>query len=287
MTSSSELLLIDAPGFLWRCYHALPQRLRQDGMSTQAVEGFLGIVLRPILERNRSTHVAVIFEPGGKTFRHGLYPSYKGHRPPPPPDFGAQVALARLAVEAYGLPAISVPGFEADDVLATLATQAKAQHMKVVITTQDKDLCQVVCDKSSIRLYDQKTKKLMREAEVLEKFGVAPHLVPDVQALAGDGADGIPGVPGVGMKTAMELVSLIGPIEVILKSLHLVGRPKLRNALAEHADRAILSKELALLRCDVPLDHTLDQLQKPQTSCSDQAKAFLAEHELPAYLCPR
>lgn len=279
----AELLLIDAPGFIWRCFHALPERKRADGQAIHAVEGFLGIVLRPVLERNRSTHVAVVFEAGGKTFRHGLYPGYKAHRPPPPPDLLSQIPIAMEAVRAFGLEAIATPGFEADDVLATLARRGVDAGAKVVVVTQDKDLMQVVGP--DVRLYDHRAKKVVREAEVEDVFGVPPSLVVDVQALAGDAADGIPGVPGVGLKTASELVRAIGPLERILSSLHLIGRPLLRRRLAENAEQARLSRRLAELRTDVDLGLSLDALRRPAQA--PDPRPFLRAQNLPERLAPR
>jgi DNA polymerase-1 len=279
----AELLLIDAPGFLWRCFHALPERRRADGQAIHAVEGFLGIVLRPVVERNRSTHVAVIFEAGGKTFRHDLYPEYKAHRVPPPADLPPQMPIAMTAVRAFGLEAIAVPGVEADDVLATLARRGVEAGAKVVVVTQDKDLMQIVGP--DVRLYDQRARKVVREADVEAVFGVPPSRVVDVQALAGDAADGIPGVPGVGMKTASELVRAIGPLERILSSLHLVGRPALRRRLAEHAAQARLSHRLAELRTDVDLDMPFEALRRPARA--PDPRSFLRAQGLPEHLAPR
>jgi DNA polymerase-1 len=279
----AELLLIDASGFLWRCFHALPERRRADGRAVHAVEGFLGIVLRPVLERNRSTHVAVVFEAGGRTFRHDLYPGYKAHRPPPPPDLPPQMPIAMDAVRAFGLEAVAVPGVEADDVLATLARRGVEAGARVVVATQDKDLMQIVGP--GVRLYDQRARKVVREADVEAVFGVPPSRVVDVQALAGDAADGIPGVPGVGMKTAAELVRALGPLERILSALHLVGRPTLRRRLAEHAEQARLSRRLAELRTDVDLDLPLEALRRPARA--PDPRPFLRAQGLPERLAPR
>ena len=278
-----ELLLIDAPGFLWRCFHALPERRRADGQAIHAVEGFLRIVLRPVLERNRSTHVAVVFEAGGKTFRHEIYPAYKAHRAPPPPDLPPQIPIAMEAVRAFGLEALALPGVEADDVLATLARRGVEAGAKVVVVTQDKDLMQIVGP--DVRLYDQRVKKVVRAPDVEAVFGVQPSLVVDVQALAGDAVDGIPGVPGVGLKTASELVRAIGPLERILSSLHLVGRPALRRRLAEHAEQARLSRRLAELRTDVDLGIPLEALRRP--SQAPDPRPFLRTQGLPERLAPR
>jgi len=277
------LLLIDAPGFLWRCFHAFPERRRADGLAVHAVEGFLKIVLQPVLERNRSTHVAVVFEAGGRTFRHDLYPAYKVHRPPPPPDLPPQIPIAMDAVRAFGLEAVMVPGVEADDVLATLARRGSEAGARVVVATQDKDLMQIVGP--NVRLYNHRTKKIVREADVEAVFGVPPSRVVDVQALAGDAVDGIPGVPGVGMRTASELVRTIGPLECILSALHLVGRPALRRRLAEHAEQARLSRRLAELRTDVRLDLPLEALRRPARA--PDPRPFLRAQGLPERLAPR
>lgn len=187
------------------------------------------------------------------------------------------------AVRAFGLEALAVSGVEADDVLATLARRGAEAGAKVVVVTQDKDLMQVVGP--SVRLYDQRAKKVIRESEVEAVFGVRPALVVDVQALAGDAADGIPGVPGVGLKTASELVRAIGPLERILSSLHLVGRSSLRRRLAEYADQARLSRSLAELRTDVELGISLEALRRP--SSAPDPRPFLLSQGLPERLAPR
>lgn len=279
----AELLLIDALGFIWRSFYALPERRRSDGQAIHAVEGFLGMVLRPVLERNRSTHIAVAFEAGGRTFRHELYPGYKAHRAPPPPDLVSQVAIAMEAVRAFGLTVVTLPGVEADDVLATLAYRGVEAGARVVIATQDKDLMQVVGP--SVCLYDQRLRKVIREADVESFFGVSPALVVEVQALAGDATDGIPGVPGIGLKTASDLVRAIGPLDQILSALHLVGRPLLRRRLAEYAEQARLSRRLAMLRTDLELGVSFEALRRPKKM--PELRSFLSSQGLPEGLAPR
>lgn len=277
----SEFLLIDGPGFLWRAFHVVPPRARADGHPVNAIQGIITMLLRPLVERNRSTHVGVFFEGDGPTFRHHLYAGYKANRPEPPADLVRQIPLFRAAVRAFGFRDIDVAGYEADDLIATVATRARAADAKVTIVSSDKDLMQLVGP--GVRIYDQRAKKIVREAEVEAKFGVGPRHVIDVQALAGDAVDGVPGVPGIGIKRAAELVRAFGDLESILASTDRVGNRKVRAALEEHVDAARLSRTLVTLRRDAELPMSLNDLRVMRPTVLDR---FLAENGLSG-LAPR
>lgn len=279
----AEFLLVDGPGFLWRAFHAVPPRHRADGLPVNAVEGVISMLLRPLVERNVSSHVGVFFESTGPTFRHHLYPGYKANRPPPPADLVRQIPVVRAAVRAYGFVDLDVEGFEADDLIATVASRARMKGHKVIIVSSDKDLMQLVGP--GVEMFDQQKKAVLREKEVVAKFGVGPQRVIDVQALAGDTTDGVPGVPGIGLKTAAELVSAFGDVEQILGSLGLIGNRRWRNLLEKHGDDARLSRTLVTLRRDAPLAMDLEAFRVPPPS--SQSRAFLDEYALPAYLAPR
>ncbi len=260
--AAHRLYLIDGSGYIFRAYHALPPLTRKsDGLPIGAVAGFCNMINK-LLEQARqpgqATHMAVVFDPKGGTFRNDLYDLYKANRSEPPEDLVPQFPLMRDATRAFGLPCIERDGFEADDVIATLARQGVAAGMEVVIISSDKDLMQLVG--TGVRLHDPMKDKPIGEAEVREKFGVAPDRVVDVQALAGDSSDNVPGVPGIGVKTAAELINTYGDLETLLERAAEIKQPKRRESLIANADKARLSKQLVTLRDDVPLDVTPDSL---------------------------
>ncbi len=260
--AAHRLYLIDGSGYIFRAYHALPPLTRKsDGLPIGAVAGFCNMINR-LLEQARqagqATHMAVVFDPKGGTFRNELYDLYKANRSEPPEDLVPQFPLMRDATRAFGLPCLEREGFEADDVIATLARQGVAAGMEVVVISSDKDLMQLVGN--GVRLHDPMKDKPIGEPEVREKFGVAPERVVDVQALAGDSSDNVPGVPGIGVKTAAELINTYGNLETLLERAAEIKQPKRRESLIAHADKARLSKQLVTLRDDVPLDVDLDAL---------------------------
>jgi DNA polymerase-1 len=260
--AAHRLYLIDGSGYIFRAYHALPPLTRKsDGLPIGAVAGFCNMINR-LLEQARqagqATHMAVVFDPKGGTFRNQLYDLYKANRSEPPEDLVPQFPLMRDATRAFGLPCLEREGFEADDVIATLARQGVAAGMEVVVISSDKDLMQLVGN--GVRLHDPMKDKPIGEAEVREKFGVAPDRVVDVQALAGDSSDNVPGVPGIGVKTAAELINTYGSLETLLERAAEIKQPKRRESLIANADKARLSKQLVTLRDDVPLDVSLDTL---------------------------
>ena len=253
---TKRLTLIDASGFIFRAFFALPRLTRADGTPTGAVMGYLNMVLK-LLRDKRSDEVedyfAAIFDAGRVTFRNEMYADYKANRDEPPEELRSQFALVREATEALRLPVIELPGYEADDVIASYARAACAEGYEVVIVSSDKDLMQLVAQDGCITLYDAMKDKPIDAAAVFEKFGVQPDKVGDVLALMGDSSDNIPGVPGIGPKTAAQLIDQFGDLESLLAQLHEIPQQKRREVLIEHAENARLSRRLVSLVEDVPL----------------------------------
>ena len=202
-----RLYLVDGSGYIFRAYHALPPLTRKsDGAPVGAVSGFCNMLyklLTDMADEHDPTHFAVIFDYSSKTFRNEIYPQYKAHRPEPPEDLRPQFSLVREATRAFNVPCIELDGYEADDIIATYARQLEQDGGEVVIISSDKDLMQLVSDK--VTLPDPMKNKTIGRDEVIEKFGLGPEHVVDIQALAGDSADNVRGVPGIGVKTAAQL----------------------------------------------------------------------------------
>ena len=258
MKSSEKLYLLDGSNYLYRAYYGIREPAGSEGMPTNAVFGFTRMLLS-LLRENRPDYLAVVFDPPREeSFRRRIYPAYKAHREAVPEDLAIQLPYIRKIVQALNVAALEVPGFEADDVLATLARSCAGHGVEVTVVTGDKDLLQIVGD--GIRLLDTMKGKLSGPQEVLDRFGVTAELVPDVLGLAGDASDNIPGVPGIGEKTAAKLVQQFGSLEGVLEWKSLVNGRSRRESLHRHADQARLSKLLATVRYDVPLEVSLADL---------------------------
>jgi DNA polymerase-1 len=258
-----HLHLIDGSAFIFRAYHALPPLTRKsDGLPIGAVAGFCNMLQKYVEEGSGDdapTHAAVIFDYSGKSFRNDLYPLYKANRPPAPEDLVPQFPLTREATRAFNIACEEVEGFEADDIIATLACQARDAGGRVTIISSDKDLMQLVG--GGVEMLDaMKNRRIDREG-VVEKFGVYPERVVDVQALAGDSVDNVPGAPGIGIKTAALLINEFGDLETLLERAGEIPQPKRRETLLDKADQIRLSRRLVQLDCNTPLDFTLDDLE--------------------------
>lgn len=266
-----HLVLIDGYGFLFRAFHAFPPLKRMDGTNVGAVYGFTSMLTKVILEFS-SSHLAVAFDPGGKNHRHELYPEYKAHRPPAPPELIPQFPLVREAVASLNIDILEKPGFEADDVIATYAKMASNQGIKVTIISSDKDLMQLIDE--NISLYDPIKSKKISFNEVKEKFGVSPEQIVDLLALIGDSADNVPGVPGIGPKNAAELISTYNNLDGIYQNISQMKESKRKQSLIEFKERAFLSQKLITL--DDQVDHltSLDDI-KIKISHVEQFKEFL------------
>ncbi len=268
-----HLVLIDGPNYVFRAFHAVKHNLSNSkGQPTNAVFGYVQMV-RSILKDLSPTHVAVVFDPKGGTFRNQMYAEYKAHRPPMPEDLAAQWDYVYEVTDAFNFARICVQNYEADDVIATLARQAEAKDWDVTIVSTDKDLMQLVGDK--IWMLDTMRRKEYGFDEVVEKWGVGPDKIQDLLALAGDSADNIPGVPGIGPKTALELINTYGDLEGILSHAHEIKQNKRRENLIEFADDARLSYDLVALDENTPLPLTLDDLKVQKPNREKLAKVFV------------
>src|ERR1700675_4063865 len=231
-----HVFLVDGSSYIFRAYHALPPLNRKsDGLQVNAVLGFCNMLwklLRDMPPDNRPTHLAIIFDKSEITFRNKLYPDYKAHRPPAPEDLIPQFPLIREAVRAFDLPCLEQGGFEADDLIATYAREAGERGATATIASSATDLMQPVPAKVS--MFDTKKDRRIGIAELIEKFGVPPEKVVEVQALAGDSTDNVPGVPGIGIKTAAQLIVEYGDLETLLLRAGEIKQPKRREALLEN-----------------------------------------------------
>ena len=258
----SHVYLIDGSGYIFRAFHALPPLTRpSDGLPVGAVHGFCGMLWKLLRESKVSeapTHIAVIFDAGRENFRNAIYPEYKAHRPPAPEELIPQFTLIRDAVKAFNVACIEQEGYEADDLIATYARDVVALGGDVTIVSSDKDLMQLV-QPGVVMLDGMKAKKIGRD-EVIEKFGVPPEKVVDVQSLAGDSVDNVPGIPGIGIKTAAELINEYGDLDTLLARAGEIKQPKRREKLIEFADKARMSRELVRLKQDVPVELPIDRL---------------------------
>ncbi len=258
--SGDHLYLIDGSGYIFRAYHALPPLTRKsDGLPVGAVQGFCNMLyklLKQMSADDKPTHIAVIFDKSSKSFRNEIYPDYKAHRPPAPEDLVPQFGLIRQATEAFNVACIEQENYEADDLIATYATQAAAVGATVRIVSSDKDLMQLVTDE--VKLLDTMKDRAIGRDEVIEKFGVPPEKVVEVQALAGDSVDNVPGVPGIGVKTGAQLIEEYGDLETLLDRAGEIKQPKRREKLIEFADQARVSKQLVILKTDVDVDHPIE-----------------------------
>ncbi len=257
-----HVFLVDGSGYIFRAYHALPPLTRKsDGLQVNAVLGFCNMLwklMRDMKPEERPTHLAIVFDKSEKTFRTEMYGDYKANRSAPPDDLIPQFALIREAVRAFDLPCLEQAGFEADDLIATYVRQACEVGADATIVSSDKDLMQLVTD--CVVMYDTMKDKRIGIADVIEKFGVPPEKVIEVQALIGDTSDNVPGVPGIGVKTAAQLIGEYGDLETLLARAGEIKQEKRRQTLVDNADKARLSKKLVTLDQHVKLDVPIEDL---------------------------
>lgn len=281
----SHLQLIDGSGYVFRSFfmaeRSLParNRYRSDGVPVGAVHFFCNMLFKAVQDRRRNdpaTHAAVVFDHSGRTFRNEIFPEYKANRPPPPTDLVPQFPLTRDATRAFNFACLELENYEADDIIATLATRAHQAGGEVTILSSDKDLMQLVGD--GILMHEPMKNVSIGEGEVREKFGVGPERVIDVQSLAGDSTDNIPGAPGIGVKTAAQLIGEYGDLDTLLARAGEIRQPKRRQTLIDHADQIRMSRELVTLLKEAPVDTDLDALaiREPDTG---ELFEFLLEQE--------
>lgn len=275
-----HLHLIDGSGFIFRAYHALPPLTRKsDGLPIGAVSGFCNMLYKFVEDQkgiDAPTHVAVIFDAKGKTFRSDIYPDYKANRPPAPEDLVPQFPLTRDATRAFNLSCIEQAGLEADDIIATLATQARDRGGRVTIISSDKDLMQLVGN--GVDMLDAMKNKRIDSDGVFEKFGVKPDRVIDVQSLAGDSVDNVPGAPGIGVKTAALLINEYGDLESLLERASEIKQPKRKDTLINFADQIRISRDLVTLKVDADIEISLEELEVKEPDSTELLK-FLNEME--------
>lgn len=270
-----HLYLIDGSGFVFRAYHALPPLTRPDGTPVNAVLGFTNMLWK-ILRETDADHAAVVFDTARQTFRNEIYEPYKANRGETPEELIPQFPLVREAAGAFNLASVELGGFEADDLIAAYAEAARARGARVTIVSADKDLMQLV-EGDSVLMYDYFKNREIGPDQVLERFGVGPERVIDVQALAGDSTDNVPGVPGIGVKTAALLINDYGDLDRLLERAEEIKQPKRRQNLIEHAEMARLSRDLVTLRRDAPLPLPLEALARRQPE-PGALRAFFQEN---------
>ncbi len=275
-----KICLIDGSGYIFRAFYGIPPMNRADGMPTNAVYGFANMLWQ-IHQNYQGTHLAVVFDSSRKTFRSDIYPEYKSHRKDTPEALIPQFPFFRQCVQAFNIPSLEMVGFEADDLIATLAQMAHIQGLEVEIYSADKDLMQLM--KDGINLIDpMKNKRISRE-DVIEKFGVPPELVVEVQACMGDTSDNVPGFPGIGVKTAAQLILQYGSLENLIAHCDEIPQQKRRDIIKENANLALISKQLVQLKSDIPLDYGLDDLQVHHAD-HDKMREFFALMEFKSLL---
>jgi 5'-3' exonuclease len=256
LKSGDRLFLVDGPGYIWRAYHTLPPINRKsDGLQLNTVFGFCNMLWKVLNETKpgtEPTHLAVVFDKSERSFRSDFYPNYRAYRPEAPSDLSPQFPLIREAARAFDIPCLEQANFEAQDLIATYAGQASAVGATTTIVSFDKGLMQLVND--SVTMYDTFKEKRIGIQEVIEKFGLPPDKVAEVQALIGDSTLNVPGVPGVGIKTAAQLIRDHGDLETLLKQAGEIGPDRLRRTLIDNAEAARISKRLVTLADRVPLD---------------------------------
>ncbi|WP_027165400.1 DNA polymerase I [Mesorhizobium sp. WSM3224] len=265
MKKGDHLFLVDGSGYIFRAYHALPPLSRKsDGLPTSAVLGFCNMVWKLMQDARNTdvgiapTHFAVIFDYSSRTFRNELYPEYKANRSAPPEDLIPQFGLIRQATAAFNVPCIETEGFEADDIIATYSRLASEVGADTTIVSSDKDLMQLVG--AMVSMYDPMKDRHIGIPQVVEKWGVPPEKMIDLQALTGDSVDNVPGVPGIGPKTAAQLLEQFGDLDGLLARASEIKQDKRRESIIANADKARISRELVTLKNDVPLKEGLDEL---------------------------
>jgi DNA polymerase-1 len=258
LNKRKRIFLVDGNSYLYRAFFATPHLSNSKGIPTNAVYAFMNMI-RKLQNEEKPDGLIIVFDSKGPSFREEISKAYKAQRPPMPGNLSAQIPYVKSVLEAMGLPLLEREGFEADDIIGTVVEQLKDHDSDVVIVTSDKDMMQLVTDK--VVILDTTKGLSIGEKEVEEKFGIKPSLMIDYLALCGDTSDNIPGVPGVGDKTARELVSVFGALDELYTHIDEVKKPALKAKLLTGKDLAYMSKQLATIRLDVPLEKGIDDLK--------------------------
>ena len=276
-----SVYLIDASSYIFRAFFAIPPLSNAAGLPTHAVYGFTSLTLK-FINQYRPEYLAIVLDAGRETFRNEIYRAYKENRPEAPPQLIPQFPYIRKVLEALNLPLLEMRGFEADDIIATLAKAFSSQGIEVIVVSSDKDLMQLVTD--GVRLLDSAKGKWIGLEEIKQKFGVEPHRVVEVMGLMGDSVDNIPGVKGIGEKTATALIQRYDTLENLFEHLEdvetmgLRGAARIRKARAEGKESAFLSRTLATVKRDVPVRTNLADLRYRAPDI-ESVRALFAELE--------
>lgn len=262
----ATLYLIDGSSYIYRAFYAVRHLSTSGGTPTNAVYGFVGMLNRVLRER-KPNYIVIALDAPGPTFRHDLSPDYKANRPIMPEDLAVQIPFIKRVIAAHGIPWLESPGYEADDIIGTLAVWAGKQGAEVVMISSDKDLLQLVTQE--VRMWDTMKDKIFGPVEVEERFGVPASQLVEVMGLAGDSSDNIPGVPGIGPKTAQRLIKEFGSVENLLSALEKVPRERERQKLEAHSEQAMMSRQLAKIKCDLPLEKDWNDLRLGETDLGD------------------
>ena len=271
-----QYILVDGSGYIFRAFYALPPISRSDGLPVGAVYGFCNMLFKLLTNVNSNSKIVVVFDKKRQNFRNEIYPDYKANRTETPPDLIPQFEYIRKATSAFNLCMTEQEGFEADDIIATYSNNAKLNNDSVIIYSSDKDLMQLFNE--TTKIFDPLKNKNITNEDIINKFGVSPNLIPDVQALIGDTTDNIPGVKGIGIKTASELINKYGSLENLLLSARNIKQDKKRELILNGTDNAIISKKLATLKIDVPLDLPLENITEINID-KNKLTEFLTEME--------
>jgi DNA polymerase-1 len=266
VAKKATLYLIDGSSYIYRAFYGVRHLSTSTGIPTNAIYGF-GNMLKRVLRERSPIYMAIALDAPGPTFRHDLSPDYKANRPRMPEDLSAQIPFIKRLITAFGIPYMEIPGYEADDIIGTLATWASDQGAEVVMISGDKDLLQLVSPK--VHMWDSMKDEVLGPAEVEKRFGVPASQVVEVMGLAGDSGDNIPGVPGIGPKTAQRLIKEFGSIENLLSALDKVSKEKERQRLETHSEQAIMSLALATIKCDVPLEKDWQEFELGEADLGD------------------
>jgi DNA polymerase I len=261
MTERKKIYLIDVSGYYYRAFFALPPLSTSEGLPTNAIYGFT-TMLQKLIKEQKPDYLAAVLDCPEPTFRHEVYQDYKAHRPKMPDELSAQIPHMKDVITAFSIASIEKPGFEADDVIGTMARQAEAAGLDVVIISGDKDMCQLVSER--ITLLDTMRNVVTGADKVQEKYGVPPEKIIEIFSLMGDKSDNVPGVPGIGEKTAAELINAYGTLDGVYANLDAITKKKAKEALAANREKAYLSRQLVTIDTAVPLDISWSDCQLPQ-----------------------
>ena len=275
-----HICLVDGSTYIFRAYHALPPLTRKsDGFPVGAISGFCNMLDKLVREEKEErgiTHLLVVFDASGKTFRNDIYPEYKANRSEAPEDLIPQFPVIRKATSAFNIPFVELLGYEADDLIASYAEEAQKHNMKVTIVSSDKDLMQLVSD--NVSMLDTMKGRVFKKEDVFDKFGVYPEKVIDVQSLAGDSVDNIPGIPGIGIKTAALLINEYGDLDGLFENSEKIKQKKRRENIIEFENQAYISKKLVTLKNDVPLPIPIKETTLKEVD-AEKLISFLKEME--------